>query len=484
MLDLLLGVVRGRRMKATFRQLPRPGRVFTLVVLAAALAVLAGFPLSLNMSNFRENLAWVGHTNEVLRQLSATERAVLEAESSERGYLLTGDATYLSTYNASKDALPQLLSSLRGLVADNTAQQERVDDLRSNIEARLDELARVVVLGPQARAEALDILASARANRLTPQILEKLSHLRQRELSLLEARQGDADRSALFATVSAAVLFIFALLSATFGVFHFEHQRTLEERNEREHQLREMQAQVFQLARLSTMGEMAASIAHELNQPLAASANYLQGSRRLLDGISDERVRKARDALAKGAKEMLRAGEVIRRLRDFIRQGEIDPKVENVKAMVQEAVELALHVAADRALHVELQFDPSASYVLAEKVQIQQVIVNLVRNAIEAMQNSVRRKLLISTQAAEDGMVIIKVSDTGPGIDESVAPKLFQPFNTSKPQGTGIGLSISRNIIESHGGKIEVDPTAGEGATFYFTLRGVAPDIFKMRSAE
>ena len=81
-------------------------------------------------------------------------------------------------------------------------------------------------------------------------------------------------------------------------------------------------------------------------------------------------------------------------------------------------------------------------------------------------------------------MVIIKVCDTGPGIDESVAPKLFQPFNTSKPQGTGIGLSISRNIIESHGGKIEVDPTAGEGATFYFTLRGVAPDIFKMRSAE
>jgi two-component system, LuxR family, sensor kinase FixL len=262
-------------MKATFRQLPRSGRVFTLVALAAALAVLAGFPLSLNMSRFRENLAWVDHTNQVLRQLSATERAVLEAESSERGYLLTGDAAYLSTYNQSKDAIPTLLSSLRDLVADNTAQQKRVDDLRSNIEGRLDELARVVQLGPQGREEALDILRSARASQLTPRIIEGLSQLRQHELSLLETRQADANRSALFATLSAAALFIFALISATFGVFYFEHQRTIEERTEREHQLRETQTQLLQLARLSTMGEMAASIAHELNQPLTASANYL-----------------------------------------------------------------------------------------------------------------------------------------------------------------------------------------------------------------
>jgi two-component system sensor kinase FixL len=223
------------------------------------------------------------------------------------------------------------------------------------------------------------------------------------------------------------------------------------------------------------MGEMASSIAHELNQPLATSVNYLHGSRRLLDGISDERVRRARDALAKAAKESLRAGEVIRRLRDFIQGGEIDPKVEDVKAMVEEAIALALNVANDRSLRVDMQFDPRTRYVLVDKVQIQQVLVNLMRNGIEAMENSVRRELLVSTEAAEDGMVIIKVSDTGPGIDASVAPKLFQPFNTSKAQGTGIGLSISRTIIESHGGKIDMDPTVREGTTFYFTLRGVTP---------
>jgi CHASE3 domain sensor protein len=230
-------------MKGAFWQISKPGRVFTLIALAAALAVMAGFPLSLNMSRFRENLAWVDHTNQVLRQLSATERAVLEAESSERGYLLTGDAAYLSTYNQSKDAIPKLLSSLRDSVADNTAQQKRVDVLRSDIEARLDELARVVQLGPQGRAEALDILKSARASQLTPRIIAGLSELSQHELSLLATRQGDADRSALFATLSAAALFMFALISATFGVFYFEHQRTIQVRTERERQLRETQTQ-------------------------------------------------------------------------------------------------------------------------------------------------------------------------------------------------------------------------------------------------
>ena len=122
-------------MKTSLLHLSSPSRVFILISLAAVLTALAGFPLSLNMSRFRENLSWVGHTNEVLHQLSATERALLQAESSERGYLLTGDATYLSTYSTSKDLIPDLLSSLTELVADNSVQTSRVDGLRSDIEA-------------------------------------------------------------------------------------------------------------------------------------------------------------------------------------------------------------------------------------------------------------------------------------------------------------------------------------------------------------
>lgn len=458
------------RMKTSLLHLSSPSRVFILISLAAVLTVLAGFPLSLNMSRFRENLSWVNHTNEVLHQLSATERALLQAESSERGYLLTGEATYLSTYSTSKDLIPNLLSSLQGLVADHSVQAGRVESLRSNIEARLEEMAHAVQLGPNRLTDALEVLTSAKANQLTPRIIQKLSELRRSELSMLADRQTSADRSGFLAIISAAALFIFALISATLGIFIFEHQRTLE----RERQLQESQARLFQLSRLTSMGEMAAAIAHELNQPLAAMVNYLRGSRRLLEGLTDERINKAREALDKAASQSLRAGEVIRRLRNFITQGEIALRVENTRAMVEEAVAIALRVANDDSVRITMQFEESAGYVLVDRIQIQQVLVNLVRNAVEAMEHSVRRELTISIRTAEDGMVVIKVTDSGPGIDPSVAPKLFQPFVTSKHNGTGIGLSIARTIIETHGGQLALDPTPDAGASFYFTLRSAA----------
>ena len=249
--------------------------------------------------------------------------------------------------------------------------------------------------------------------------------------------------------------------------------RDLTERQERERLLQEVQSELFHVSRLSTMGEMASSLAHELNQPLAAVTNYLQGSRRLLENIPDERAGTARAALAKAAEQALRAGQVIRRLRDFIARGEIEPQIENINKLVEEAVALALVVAKEHSIQMNMQFDPSVIHVLVDKIQIQQVLVNLIRNAIEAMQNSVRRELAVSTHPAPENMVVVRVSDTGSGIDPDVASKLFQPFVTTKRQGTGIGLSISRTIIKSHGGQISVEPNAGQGTTFRFTLRSV-----------
>jgi two-component system sensor kinase FixL len=221
---------------------------------------------------------------------------------------------------------------------------------------------------------------------------------------------------------------------------------------------------------------MASALAHELNQPLSAMANYLQGSKRLLENSADPRAEMIRDALDKAAEQTLRAGQVIQRLREFVGRGETEKRVESVKKLVEEASVLALVAAKEKSIHVEMQLDPSLDLVLVDKVQIQQVLVNLLRNAIEAMQSCPRRELVISTKPATDDMVAVSVIDTGSGIAPEILPKLFQPFVTTKKQGMGIGLSLSRTIINSHGGEITVAPNPNGGTIFSFTLRGVVPE--------
>jgi two-component system sensor kinase FixL len=222
------------------------------------------------------------------------------------------------------------------------------------------------------------------------------------------------------------------------------------------------------------MGEMASTLAHELNQPLSAIANYLKGSRRLLDQAVDDKSPMLRDALDKAADQAIRAGQIIRRLRDFVSRGESERQVENVAKLIEEASALALVGAKELGVRVRLQFHPDAGLVLADRVQVQQVLLNLIRNAIDAMADSATRELLIGTRLIDDDMVEVSVADTGPGIAPEVAGQLFQPFITTKRQGMGVGLSISRTIVDAHGGRIWVESNPGGGTTFRFTLRAVS----------
>jgi two-component system sensor kinase FixL len=226
------------------------------------------------------------------------------------------------------------------------------------------------------------------------------------------------------------------------------------------------------------MGEMASTLAHELNQPLSAIANYLKGLRRLLEPSSDERSMTVRDALDKAADQALRAGQIIRRLRDFVARGESDRRVESLSKLIEEASALALVGAKEHGIHVRLQLDSEIDLVLVDKVQIQQVLLNLIRNAIEAMANAERRELTVSSRREADDTVRVSVSDTGHGIDSELSAQLFQPFFTTKRHGMGVGLSISRTIIEAHGGKIWAEATTGGGTTFRFTLRAVTKEEF------
>jgi two-component system sensor kinase FixL len=254
--------------------------------------------------------------------------------------------------------------------------------------------------------------------------------------------------------------------------------RDLTERQQTEARLQELQSELVHISRLTAMGEMASTLAHEINQPLSAIANYLKGSRRLLEDASDDRSVMLRDAMDKAADQALRAGQIIRHLRDFVARGESERRVESVKKLVEEAGALALVGAKDQGVRVRFQFDPTINLVLADKVQIQQVLLNLIRNAVEAMEGCKRRELMISTMPATDGMIAISVADSGTGVSPEMAAQLFQPFVTTKRHGMGVGLSISRTIVESHGGQISCEPNPESGTVFRFTLRAVTSEEF------
>jgi two-component system, LuxR family, sensor kinase FixL len=246
--------------------------------------------------------------------------------------------------------------------------------------------------------------------------------------------------------------------------------RDLTEHQQTQARLQELQSELVHVSRLSAMGEMASALAHELNQPLAAISNYMKGSRRLLASSSDPNRSKIEGALDHAAEQAIRAGQIIRRLRDFVARGESEKRVESLSKLIEEAGALGLAGAREQGVQLRFNMDPRHDAVLVDRVQIQQVLVNLFRNALEAMAESPRRELVASNAPVGDDMIEIAVSDTGSGFRDEVKQNLFQTFFTTKESGMGVGLSISRSIIEAHGGRMWAEDNASGGATFRFTL--------------
>ena len=246
--------------------------------------------------------------------------------------------------------------------------------------------------------------------------------------------------------------------------------RDLTERQESAARLHEIQGELARLARLNELGEMASTLAHELNQPLSAIANYVQGCARLLRDMDDAVAAKMRAALEETARQSLRAGQIIRHLREFVTKGATEKAPENIRSLVEEAGALALVGSRERGVRTVFDFAPGPATVMVDRIQIQQVLTNLMRNAMDAMRDSARRELVVRTHAAHGGEIAVIVEDTGPGISEEISAQLFKPFVTTKPGGMGVGLSISKRIVEAHGGMLTVSQNAAGGATFRFTL--------------
>jgi two-component system, LuxR family, sensor kinase FixL len=253
--------------------------------------------------------------------------------------------------------------------------------------------------------------------------------------------------------------------------------RDLSERQSTEARLQELQSELVHMSRLTALGELSSAIAHEINQPLSAIANYLKGVRRLLQpNASDPADARVQDALSRASDQALRAGEIIRRLRDFVSRGETERHMESIAKIVEEASALALVGAKEYGVHVSYRLDPECDLVIVDRVQVQQVLLNLMRNAVEAMAGCPERLLIVQSAPVDDDMAEISVIDTGPGLAPEVASKLFQPFITTKAQGMGVGLSICRTIIDAHGGSIRAESNPGGGTIFRFTLRRVTED--------
>lgn len=244
--------------------------------------------------------------------------------------------------------------------------------------------------------------------------------------------------------------------------------RDLTERQQTLARLQELQENLLHVSRLRSMGQMAAALSHELNQPLTAITNYLNAAQRLLDQQAPDMAR-IRQALSLAAQQSMRSGEIIRRLRAFVARGTVTRQTEAVHKLVEEATALALVGSRHRGVEVRLGVPHDLPTVMVDRVQVQQVLLNLIRNAMEAMDDRDIRRLTIDA-VARDGMVEIAVSDTGAGIPADVAERLFQPFVTTKDDGMGIGLSVCRTIIESHGGRIWAEPAPDGGTVFRFSV--------------
>lgn len=241
-----------------------------------------------------------------------------------------------------------------------------------------------------------------------------------------------------------------------------------------ERRLRELQDELLQVSRMSGMGQMASSLAHELNQPLTAITSLLQAARRMLDSGDPAAAGRARDTVEKASQQVLRAGEIIRRLREFTARGEIEKSVVEVGHMIDEAVALAR--ASNKFGSAQVVMDVrDVGAVLADKIQIQQVLLNLIRNALESMEGLARQILTIHA-VADDDFVEIAVTDIGHGIAAEMKARLFEPFITTKDRGMGVGLAICRTIVESHGGRLIAEDNPGGGAIFRLTLPRVTEE--------
>ncbi len=251
--------------------------------------------------------------------------------------------------------------------------------------------------------------------------------------------------------------------------------RDITDRKEAETRLRELQGELAHVARLTEMGQMVTTLAHELSQPLTAASNYLEALRVMLERGDATALDRAKSTADNAIAQIKRVSDIIRHLRGFVKKSAPERKAEDCRTLVEEANALASITPRERAIAMRVRLAPDLPRVLVDKVQTEQVLINILRNAAEAMEASPRREIAIEAARGSDGLVAFAVTDTGPGIAKDIAERLFQPFVTTKDHGMGVGLSLCRAIVEAHGGSLWTEPNPDGGSIFPFTAPASTP---------
>jgi signal transduction histidine kinase len=454
---------------------------------------------------------WRVHTIDVLDTLQNAMDAMLDQETGLRGYLITGDENFLEPYHRGGKAYAAAFQKIKDLTSDNPAQQSRLDELNElarNWRSGFAERAIALMAKFETREDARALEGSTAGKTAMDLIRAKVHEIEGAERDLLAKR--DAVQSQAFATAymmtivgGAASLIIATLMGVLLtrgiavpitrmtsamttlakgdittevpgvsrgdeiGAMAAAAQIFKDNMIERQR----AQAELARVGRLTTMGELVASIAHEVNQPLSAIVTNGDACLRWLNRDEPD-LDEARDAVSCITQDGRRAAGVIENLRALAKKSGPQHAMLDIDGAIQEILVLTRSVLTQHNVVVHTHLSTGDRTVFGDRVQMQQVVLNLIMNGSEAMSAIMDRAkvLTISSERIEPGGVLVAVKDTGAGIDPAIADRIFESLFTTKPNGMGMGLSICRSIIEAHGGRLWASPNAPHGAIFQFTL--------------
>jgi len=400
----------------------------------------------------------------VIDQTASANLALLRVSVSMRSYALSGTSLHAETYLRNRAALNARFVELAQLVSGNVAQGKRTAQLKAILDkyfADYDPAGGLSVPDRLALASRLsDPSAPQHDRQYGLRVRALFDAIANTERDTLAVRRRDADHDQRSMQMIADIAIILSILSGAAGLLLMQRERG-------QSRLRELHLEYMHTQRLALMGQTSVAIAHEVKQPLTAASNYLAVLRNISAGGAHLPPERTKEILPKIELQIRRASDIVQRLRNFLAVPGGERVSETPKTLIADAVDLlgTLDTTIKLETHVELGL-PS---VLVDRVQIQQVLVNLMRNALDAMKNKPQRRLVLKAAATPGSKVKITIEDNGSGLPDQIAKNLFKPFVSSKRGGMGVGLSICHTIVIAHGGRIWADSTSG-GTAFHFTL--------------